>query len=359
MSGESSVFISWSGEESQQVAEALRTWLPLVIESPRFWISSRDLPEGKRWAIELAQKLEKCNFGVIVLTPSNLEAPWLLFEAGCLAKNIESGRVIPFLVGVEKHAIPGPLASFQAIHADRTGTERLVESIRMSLATPPEKTIIDARFRAFWPELEQRIFNVKNALKTPQQKGINLPNKESESRISFLAEQLADNNRLIRQLVEYLNPIAKSKKSSKVIDEDELKWFEGAWIVEENRTQAYAHIIKGKLVVPYCYGGNTVLTSVYYDWKKVGDYWFARYRWFDKDIRGFAFYRKTSKNRLEGSWWPESSMPSELTSFESLNEVIRQNGVRSTWRRLSRMTFPSWAQAYLDAVANGTEQPKG
>src|SRR3954469_20494730 len=82
------VFISWSGDTSRQVAEALKDWLPEVIEGIEPWLSTQDLTAGMRWGSELASQLERTDFGVICLTPDNLQAPWILFEAGALAKAV-------------------------------------------------------------------------------------------------------------------------------------------------------------------------------------------------------------------------------------------------------------------------------
>lgn len=47
MSSGNNIFISWSGDHSRRVAEALRSWLPNLIDGLSLWISSRDLPEGR------------------------------------------------------------------------------------------------------------------------------------------------------------------------------------------------------------------------------------------------------------------------------------------------------------------------
>lgn len=80
------VFISWSGKTSQMVASALRDWLPQVLQSVTPFMSEHDIAKGSRGQDEIAGKLRDAAMGVICLTPSNVAAPWILFEAGALSK---------------------------------------------------------------------------------------------------------------------------------------------------------------------------------------------------------------------------------------------------------------------------------
>ncbi len=43
-----------------------------------------------------------------------LKAPWLMFEAGALAKSVKGSRLVPLLFGIESADIKGPLIHFQA-----------------------------------------------------------------------------------------------------------------------------------------------------------------------------------------------------------------------------------------------------
>ena len=86
------VFLSLSGHKSHQVALVLRDWLPSVIQSLTPYVSSEDIDKGARWSTDIAKELEDSTFGILCVTKDNLEAPWLLFEAGALSKMMKVCR---------------------------------------------------------------------------------------------------------------------------------------------------------------------------------------------------------------------------------------------------------------------------
>src|SRR5258705_12105319 len=92
------IFISWSGSRSHKLANQLRAWLPHVIQNIEPFMSSGDIATGARWRTNVSSELEKCNFGIICLTPENLRAPWIHFEAGALSKAVGNSHVAPMLL---------------------------------------------------------------------------------------------------------------------------------------------------------------------------------------------------------------------------------------------------------------------
>src|ERR1700734_3199682 len=113
------VFISWSGPQSKQVAEALHHYLPLIINALKPWLSSADVEAGARWAVDIAGNLEKSKFGILCLTPGNLDSIWIHFEAGALAKTVDNKTfVCPYLLHVQPSDLTGPLTQFQAKKAN-------------------------------------------------------------------------------------------------------------------------------------------------------------------------------------------------------------------------------------------------
>ena len=152
------VLLSWSGDRSRQVAEALRFWLPSVIQAIEPWMSSTDIDKGSRWSVDVAARLGDTRFGIICLTPENLTAPWILFEAGALSKSLDETFVCPYLFDLEPSDIAGPLAQFQATRARRDDTRALLQTLNCALgdqALPSDR--LDDAFQVWWEKLESRL----------------------------------------------------------------------------------------------------------------------------------------------------------------------------------------------------------
>jgi len=151
------VFISWSGERSKLLANALRDWLQPILQSVEVWMSDADIDAGDRWGEEVARELSSCNFGILCITPENLSASWLLFEAGALAKSLEGSKVIPLLFDLELRDISGPLAQFQAKKFDQSGLKEVAASINRSLPSPIADGILNSLLDAMWPGMLNRL----------------------------------------------------------------------------------------------------------------------------------------------------------------------------------------------------------
>ena len=152
------VFISWSGPLSNGLAEVLRSWLPGVIQAVRPYYSPADLDKGTRWASEIAAVLEEAKLGLICVTRENLEAPWVMFEAGALSKNLGKAKVTPLLFGVEPADLTGPLVQFQAARFERQDIRRVIGSINNELGDNKLSTdVLNSVFEMWWPRLEEAV----------------------------------------------------------------------------------------------------------------------------------------------------------------------------------------------------------
>jgi hypothetical protein len=149
--------LRWSGDRSKAIAEVLREWLPSVLQSVKPYFSPDDIVKGARWSVDIASQLDECQFGIICLTKTNLLAPWIQFEAGALAKNLDKARVIPLLVGVAPADVSGPLTQFQMAAFGLTEIRRVLRAINAQLPDPLDQTVLESTLTMWWPKLEERI----------------------------------------------------------------------------------------------------------------------------------------------------------------------------------------------------------
>jgi hypothetical protein len=158
------VFVSWSGERSQALAKALHDWIPLVLHNVEPWLSEADIEAGDRWADAVAKELADSNFGIICVTRENVGSPWVLFEAGALAKTMQGSKVIPLLLDLEFRDITGPMAQFQAKKVDKAGISEVIHSINQTANHAVPEARAKQLFDALWSEFEK---NVKAIPKEP------------------------------------------------------------------------------------------------------------------------------------------------------------------------------------------------
>lgn len=52
------VFISWSGELSQQLGTAFKDWIPDVLQAVHPYFTPEDIKKGERWNSEIARELD-------------------------------------------------------------------------------------------------------------------------------------------------------------------------------------------------------------------------------------------------------------------------------------------------------------
>lgn len=222
------VFLSWSGEKSLAVAELLREWLPNVIQGLEPWISSNDIEKGARWSTDIAEQLHQARVGIICLTADNLEKPWLLFEAGALSKTLTSSFVCPYLVGIEKSEVQGPLSLFQLTLANEDDTKRLIHTLNRAqedLALPESR--VNSAFQKWWPDLSKHINDIVGNQIGPK-------NRRPESEIlSEILDLVRSQGRILSSTTEGLALLSEGmgvhKQGSKNY-ERKLEAFKQEWL---------------------------------------------------------------------------------------------------------------------------------
>lgn len=153
------VFLSWSGDLSHKVALVLREWLPFVIQSVEPYVSSEDIDKGSRWSIDIAKELEDSSFGILCVTPQNIDAPWLNFEAGALSKAFTTSNVSPFLFGLKPSDLKkSPLLQFQSTLYDKKDLLKLVLSINNALGMEKlDETKLKKTFDVWYEQLKGKL----------------------------------------------------------------------------------------------------------------------------------------------------------------------------------------------------------
>lgn len=194
------VFISWSGPRSKSAAEILKRWLPIVVHTANPWMSATDIDKGTRWSEEVATALDTMKAGIICLTPENLSAEWLLFEAGASSKTRDpKTRVWTYLLAeLKPQHVKDPLRIFQATVAEREDTRKLIHSLNKNLDAAVPEDRVNTLFDKFWPDLEKELA----AIAVPS--GAAPPTRPPEE--------------MLVEILELTRAAAQSRKSAEVLD---------------------------------------------------------------------------------------------------------------------------------------------
>jgi hypothetical protein len=184
------VFLSWSGHRSKAVALALESWLSQVIQAVEPWIST-DIEKGLRWSPEISLNLELSKVGIVCLTPENLKAPWVLFEAGAISKT-KDAHVCTLLFDLESANVEQPLGQFQHTRAVKADVWELVKTVNNKLEKAEEKglkeSVLEKAFEKYWPDLESKLAEIKE-LPTPQTEKIRPDRELLEEILEILRRQ--------------------------------------------------------------------------------------------------------------------------------------------------------------------------
>ncbi len=153
------VFISWAGTRSFAVAEALKDWIPMLINAAQPWLSKAHIPAGRLWRAELAERLSLCKFGIFCLTPQSLSSNWMFFEAGAISKTLADSHVCPLLIDLKPSDVSSPFADFQCRALDKSGILALRETLNEAI--PDGRGVSESQlhsvFDLLWPRLETRL----------------------------------------------------------------------------------------------------------------------------------------------------------------------------------------------------------
>lgn len=210
------IFISWSGRLSHEIAILLKGWLPSVIQSIEPYVSSEDIDKGARWLTDISGELETSSFGILCLTRSNLNAPWILFEAGALSKKLEKSKVCPLLIDLSHSDIEGPLVQFQATSINKEDISKLLRSINQSLDDKGlgEKQL-EETFDMWWPKFDKPVKELISKTEDKTEKKKTRPEGE-------VIEEILQLNRTMLQMLSKLE--SRPSEAAKVHDVFPPSW---------------------------------------------------------------------------------------------------------------------------------------
>lgn len=169
------MFISWSGDTSKKVAEAIREWLPTVLQTVKPYFTPSDIEKGTRWSSDIAQELDDSMAGIFCVTSQNLSSQWLMFEAGAISKKVDQSLVCPILIGLDNSDINGPLTQFQTTLFEKSDFRRLVSDLnKANTSNTLEESVLHTVFEKFWPELESKVQSIIDSTQAGDSKSADL-----------------------------------------------------------------------------------------------------------------------------------------------------------------------------------------
>ena len=151
------VFLSWSGEASQELANILHEWLPTVLRVVP-WMSSEDIVKGTRWDSEIGKTLDETFYCIVCVTPGVQREPWVNFEAGAVAKILSQSYVSPLLLGASVEELGGlPLSMFQCTRFNKADVLKLLRSINGATRSSASQERLKTSLDYSWEALRVRV----------------------------------------------------------------------------------------------------------------------------------------------------------------------------------------------------------
>lgn len=164
---------------------ALHELIRSTIQIATPWISETDIDKGAKWRSEIHATLEAAQTGIIVLTPDNLKAPWLVFESGALSNKRD--RVYTYLLGLTANQVGEPLDQFQGTASAKQDTLKMLKSVGRQIGAALDDAVLTKTFEHNWEEFEDALSVAKKLpIATPPPPDV--PAMVSEA-LAYLREQ--------------------------------------------------------------------------------------------------------------------------------------------------------------------------
>lgn len=150
------IFISWSGQRERAVAEALREALPdLCVTEVEVFVSSKSISKGANGTSVIEANLDTSDYGIILVSRENQNAPWLNYEGGWLASTL-SRPVSTICLDLRPGDVTSPLAPRQAtqFESEDDMTELLRQIAETANPSIPPRAF-NTLLKSVWPSIRE------------------------------------------------------------------------------------------------------------------------------------------------------------------------------------------------------------
>lgn len=174
------VFISWSGEQTRRLGHELKEFIDTTFAGHvQTFLSDADIAPGERFLSVVNDNLDEAVIGIVLLSSTNITAPWILFEAGVLAGKTGTGSVIPLLVDIDRAALAPPLSQFQNVYGSiEQDVRKLCQRLRDVAGPHLNPTSFEVLFADAWPRLEVALTTARTQLASVRPKPPARPQEE-------------------------------------------------------------------------------------------------------------------------------------------------------------------------------------
>ena len=235
------VFVSWSGKLSKCIAQQFKKWLPCIIQSLEVFYSADDIEKGENWDSKISAELSKCNYGIVCLTSENTSAPWVNFEAGAIAKTLES-KISAVMVDIQTSEIQGPLKRYQATKLEKDDMWQLILDINSATDSPLDLSVLEGTFNAIWEKMYAEIRKIVDGYK-PEKKTKDSERKiETGKAIEEILQMVRKQNVLLSSPEQLFPPDYYCELQKRYNKIPNLKTFEQLFYVTERLLNSIYHI---------------------------------------------------------------------------------------------------------------------
>ena len=151
--------------------------------------------------------MKDTSVGIVCITQENKGRPWILFEAGALAKGLSSNRVCTFLIDLNSTDLENPLAQFNHTLPNKDSVLSLVRTINTSQVVGVlDERILEKVFNTYWNQFEEN-FN-EALIKYPVQSKIE--KRTGENILTEILESTRFLNQRLRKIEAVQDKIANA-----------------------------------------------------------------------------------------------------------------------------------------------------